>query len=713
MADPGATPDTAATADQPSHSTAGPLRRLLELLVLCSFAIAQPLLDVTGQSPETFVFYRVAGWQIVLFAVLLIAVPPLVLWLVVLGVGAVSRRAGLVVHLAITGVLVALVVLQAAKAWSALRGPLLVGLALLVAAGALWLVARSAVARSYVTFLTPAPLAFALLFLLVSPTGSLVRIAEEGSAAEGSGDGGEGPPVVMILLDELPLVSLLDSTGQVNEGLFPNFARVASTSTWYRNATTVNGFTQYAVPAMLTGNYPERKLAPSYADHPVNLFSLLAPDYRIRAFETITQLCDPSLCDQVAPTGDDRGFDQLLGQTWEVAKTLAAPYDSDASVSDQFAEESAADDDPEPRAAPSGPRWDALRENQPVRFRQFLAGLRPHDEPTFDFLHLLLPHNPWRYLPSGLTYPYQDLGGRKGGWSHQEWPMVVNRQRHLLQLGYTDRLLGEVIDRLERRGMWDESLVVVTADHGEALVPGWQGRRVNEDLQTQAQVAWVPVFVKEPGQTRLHVSDDNFEMVDLLPTVADLLDVDVPRGLDGMSHAGSTAGRAGKVFFNDPGQRRELSDDEAFEVVLDGVPGSVVQTAQGWDGIYAMPAYPDWVGMRLVDVDDAGVAESREPSRMTAVLADGIELDRVDPGDAEVPSLITGALQNTRWRSAVAIVVGGYIQAVSPIYRAAGTPTFAAMVPDGYFSGGGNDVQLFEVVDGKQPVLRPITIVED
>jgi hypothetical protein len=696
----------------PSRPEAGPLRRLLELLVLCSFAIAQPLLDVTGQSPETFVFYRVAGLEIVLFALLLVAVPPLLLWLVVLGAGALSRRAGLVAHLVIAGALVALVVVQAAKAWSALRGPMLVALALLVAVGAVWLVARSAVARSYVTFLTPAPLAFALLFLLVSPTGSLVRVSDEGSA-DGPAGSGDRPPVVMIVLDELPLVSLLDSTGRVDGRVFPNFARLAATSTWHRNATAVSGFTQYAVPAMLTGNYPGGKVAPSYVDHPDNLFSLLAPHYRIRAFETITQLCDPATCEAVTSTSDDRGFYELLSQTWRVAKTLAAPYDSTAPVSDQFAEESAADaeDSVRPADRPSGPRWDALRVNQPRRFRQFLTGLRPRGEPTLDFLHLLLPHHPWRYLPSGVTYPPHDLGGRKGGWGKQEWPMTVNRQSQLLQLAYTDRLLGEVIDRLTRRGVWERSLVVVTADHGESFVPGTQGRRVTDDVETHAQIAWVPTFVKEPGQTRPSVSDADWEQVDLLPTVADLLDVEVADELDGVSHAGTAAvDRTARIFFNDPGERHRLAE-EAFDVVLKGVTDRLVRGDLGQDGLYRLPAYPRWVGMRLVDVDAAGVLESAEPSAMTASLSDGLAVDRVDPASGEVPALLTGTLEDARRRSSVAVVLNGYVVAVSPIFRAARTPSFAAIVPDGAFQRGRNELTLFEVVDGKQPVLRPITLV--
>ena len=87
----------------------------------------------------------------------------------------------------------------------------------------------------------------------------------------------------MILLDEFPLQSLLNSKGEVDARVFPNFARLAERSNWYRNATGVSGFTQYAVPAVLSGQYPKAKLAPSYVQHPNNIFSLLAPDYRIRA----------------------------------------------------------------------------------------------------------------------------------------------------------------------------------------------------------------------------------------------------------------------------------------------------------------------------------------------------------------------------------------------------------------------------------------------
>ena len=150
--------------------------------MLCSFAIAQPLLDVTGRSPETFVFYRVDGLKLIAFVLLIVVVPPVVLWLAVTGISLLSAAAGRVAYVAVAGCLIALTVLQAGKKVSDLRGPALVVLAVVVAAGVLWLVARSPAAQTFVTYLIPAPLVFALLFVVASPTGDLVRPAEAGAA---------------------------------------------------------------------------------------------------------------------------------------------------------------------------------------------------------------------------------------------------------------------------------------------------------------------------------------------------------------------------------------------------------------------------------------------------------------------------------------------------------------------------------------------------
>ena len=703
-------PDDEAVAPPRTRS---PLRRLAEVFVLCSFAIAQPLLDITGKSPETFVFYRVGGLEVVVYAVLIVVAPPVLLWLAVSGIALISATAGRVAHAVVAGALIALTALQAAKKLSELRGPLLVLVAVAVAVGALWLYARSTAIQSFVTYLTPAPLVFALLFVLASPTGDLVRPAAAGSTSDGGRARGTTPPVVMVLLDELPLVSLLNSQGQVDERVYPNFARLAGTSHWFRNATGVGSFTSYAVPSMLSGRYPVKKLVPSYVDHPDNLFSFLAPDYRIRAFETITQLCDPALCVNTDPaSAGDGGLRGLFGQTWQVAKTLAKPYDDDGPASDQFAEKSAGTVTTTKKNADTitAPKWKTLKANQPERFQRFIAGLRPRDKPTFNFLHLLLPHHPWRYLPSGATHPDKLLGGRKGGWANQAWPMAVNRQAQLLQLAYTDHLLGEVINRLEKQGVWDDALVVVTADHGEGFIPGDAGRQLTDEPESQAQVAWVPMFMKEPGQTKGSTSDANWEQVDLLPTMADALGRKLPFKLDGISQLSGTRESTDKSWYNWPGQRTDFPESPAFQLVKDGVTDTFVDGSAGQPGLYTMGSRPDWIGKPLSGLTSLGVDVDGAPSPMTARLSDDLDFDAVDPASGSVPSLVTGTLQRSAGRGPVVIAVNGTVGAVSEIYPELKKPSFAGLVNDALFRSGDNDLALYEVVGDTTPQLRPIRL---
>ena len=239
---------------------------LVELFVLCGFAIAQPLLDVTGQSPDFFLFRRADRLDIVALVLGVIVLPAVVIWGFEVAVGLVSERLRRWLHLAAVAGLVSLVALQVAKKLTGLRGPVVVAVALVVGALAAVAYARASWPRLWLRYLAPAPLVFALVFLLLSPSSRLVLPARaEPSAGPAPVAAGRQPPLVMILFDEFPLSSLLDHTGQIDRRVYPNFATLADQSTWYRNATGVAGYTPWA---MLTGRYPAKVKAPSYTEYP-------------------------------------------------------------------------------------------------------------------------------------------------------------------------------------------------------------------------------------------------------------------------------------------------------------------------------------------------------------------------------------------------------------------------------------------------------------
>jgi hypothetical protein len=288
-------------------------------LALTGLVIAQPVLDVTGRSPDMFLFRRADRLDILALVVAVSVLPALGIWVVEVLVGLVSGTATRHLHLAAITVLFMLLAVEVVKTTTDLRGPLLgvVASAGGLLAGALY--ASLSWPRLWLRFLAPAPLVSALLFLLVSPTSALVLPARAPSSPGPlEAAAGDRPPVVMILFDEFPLSSLLDAKGRIDRRVYPNFAALADASTWYRNATGVAGYTPWALPAMLTGNYPADARAPSYTEYPDNLFTLLSRYYDVKAYETISQLCPPRQCASFVGDPDQSGLRAVVGDSTRV-----------------------------------------------------------------------------------------------------------------------------------------------------------------------------------------------------------------------------------------------------------------------------------------------------------------------------------------------------------------------------------------------------------
>ena len=105
----------------------------------------------------------------------------------------------------------------------------------------------------------------------------------------------------------------------------------------------------------------------------------------------------------------------------------------------------------------------------------FERGLgRRSSRPTLHYLHVQLPHLAYRYLPSGQQYPVRVAdppGLRPVRWGGDAWAAEQAFQRYSLQVGYVDRFLGRVFDRLRASGAYERSLIAVTSDHGVSFRP--------------------------------------------------------------------------------------------------------------------------------------------------------------------------------------------------------------------------------------------------
>ena len=279
------------------------------LLALSGLALAQPVFDLFGRNPEFFVASGATKTEIVAFALLIALAPATVGLALEAGAYAISARAGSVVHLALmTGLAL---VLGLVVAHNIGIGRSLVFVAVAAVVGGLIVVGerRYSPVRQALRYLAAAPFAFLALILFGSESASLVWADE--ARAEAGVTIGNPAPIVMVVLDELPTSSLMKPDGSIDEERFPNFARLAESSHWYRNATSVAPQTTESVPSGVTGVIPEERQIPTSATHPRSLFTLLGGAYEMNVIEEVTEVCPSSVCSEGAESSVGDFFSSL------------------------------------------------------------------------------------------------------------------------------------------------------------------------------------------------------------------------------------------------------------------------------------------------------------------------------------------------------------------------------------------------------------------
>ena len=692
-----------------------PLRQeldyFLQVLGISAFAVAQPILDVMGKSPETFIFRGTGAAGIVLFAVVVTLVPALALS----ALAAITRLLGPRIrrrtHLVVLGTMTAVIVIQVVKNVAQLPEVALVVLGLVAAGAVLWLLARVRAVGTWARWAAIAPLVFLLAFLFGSPTSKLLRAPEAGAAVRGA----RPVPVVMLTFDEFPLASLLDRSGRINKTLFPNFARLASRSTWYRNYTVIEAATRYSIPTMLTGKrVKDRSKQPLAFDHPDNLFSLLEDSHRLKVFEPVTALCAEACSDSEGETADlaHGGVPGLLTDALTVWEDVSLPGETAGDITGQFAEPFQELGSPEERRA-----LDRAQRARTVD-AAFLRSLEPREKPTLHYFHTLMPHAPWNRFPSGRTYQvldqYGDLPPGTGNdlrpWIEEEWPVQLARQRLILQVQYTDRLLGRIVERLRDVGMYDDALLIVTSDHGVSLQSGRERRAPTFDRMHD--IYWVPLLIKAPGQREGTVDDRNLTATDLLPTIARLLDTEVPWRTDGRSALDPNHDRGPIKRIFRPGReqigRPEVVLTIAQEAAQRRIRLEAFTPTPGCRPIRLCP-YRIGPGATLVGkpLENFTIGSA---SDLTATLTLPERL-RADP-QGRLPALILGNLVDgaERFKGRIAVAMNGSIAGVSETWTRGDVPgRFGVLAPEFLVRSGRNDLQLFEV-DGS--TLRPISLIQ-
>ncbi len=334
----------------------------------------------------------------------------------------------------------------------------------------------------------------AAILLLVYALPSTRDLPGAGSAALASAR----PPILLIVVDTLR-ADAVSGFGPA-PGATPQLRRLAEDATIFTRAFATAPWTTPSLASILTSTYPSEHRAGSQddelgfkqalADGVAGLPELLAE----RGYWTGAVLTNGYLGRRFGLDRGFRSYENLLAIEWghPLLIGLAArgffevqPFMRAAAQSERIAEAIR-------RGARSG-------------------------QPFFVLAHYMDPH-----LPHRSQLPEQAAAG---GESCASGDVTGYRE----EVAYADRHIGALLGLLEAMGLYDEMLIVLTADHGEELTEQRDAGPYGHGHTLFNEVLHVPLIVKRPaGEGAGEVRDEAVSLIDVAPTILQLAGVAAP-----------------------------------------------------------------------------------------------------------------------------------------------------------------------------------------
>lgn len=662
---------------------------------LYSLCVARPLFEVLAPNAEFFVFKRASRLEIFIFIFALSFIIPALLVLIRFLLSKISEKAANLFQGMVIAILTLTFILPGLNRHQFItnNGILMM---LILCCGLLglgyflinWI-------RLFYVYLAPAILIVPVLFLF-SPRIHRILFSSmpEIPAVKIKSD----TPLVFVIFDEFPLISLLDENREIDPR-YPNFLRMSREWNWYRGTSTVAELTESAVPGILTGRYPEKGRLPVIMDYPKNLFTLLKSSHHVEAFETISWMNPGHIL-----ANQDEGFrsrwSSLVSDLWVLYLHIVLPekYLSKLPPVAQSWGDFAAN------AAKGRANRASYSGDRVMLLKKFLDVVQPSNTPAVYFLHVMMPHTPWHLLPSGKDYESKTFEGlilRGEKWKNDKPAVQRAYQRHLLQVGYTDHWLGKLFQRLKQMGLYDKSVIVVVADHGISFTTGGPPRMLLEE--NAKEIIFVPLFIKAPYQKIGKTVDWNVETIDILPTVADLMNFKIPWKVDGVSVATQSPPPERPRLICSPFCQKRFTFDS--KLLADGSPlkrkinwfGTVVE-----DRMFQFGPCSKLIGKTIPTT-------TKTAENITIKVRNKDLFANINPDLDTIPTFVAGNINSSSKlpaRIAIGISMNGVIVATtSSVALTPNSHAFDAVFPESALRAGNNQLQIYEIPSCSEPLL--------
>lgn len=353
---------------------------------------------------------------------------------------------------------------------------------------------------------------------------------------------GKQPNVLFLMVDTLP-AGHLSTYGYSRRETSPNLSEFSDEALFFNRAFSTSPWTLPAVTTMFSGLYPPVHGTDSYNDKlPASIVTL--PEIMRNADYQTAGISTNILVSRYF--GLDRGFDYFkeynrnrsldsgqfnrLVSKFNVGWLL---YNFKAPASD----------------------LDAETVNR--RAREWLESDWKRDRPFFLYLHYMDPHTPYNppedlfgtkeLMPKEEFTAYWKKHLSKGWDDHKIYPFYQHEPppdhvfeevvyRYDAEIRYWDQQLGQFLDYLKGQPYFDNTMVVLVADHGEEF---YQHKHWEHGQSLFNEIIHVPMVIRLPEDNGTQLKMKNGEqvdrpvsIVDLRKTVLNLTGIDVPGDRD-------------------------------------------------------------------------------------------------------------------------------------------------------------------------------------
>ncbi|MFT5052914.1 MAG: choline-sulfatase [Chlamydiales bacterium] len=350
----------------------------------------------------------------------------------------------------------------------------------------------------------------------------------------------------------------------------PGFDDIASQGIRFDRATSASSLTPVSHATILTGLYPDR--------HGVRVLSApsgyrLATDEETLTTRLRSEGYRTAAVNSAFPVSSHFGFEHGF-ETWE---------SMEGSLSE------------------TGAGWNVtkLQRRSDETTDVAITALAQLTEPFFLWVHYWDPHDRALLPPGDIDLTRETTDHVYG-----------------LEVAYVAQQFGRLCDDLRERGLWDRTVTVVTADHGQGLSDGKRNHKWEMHRMLYREQIRVPLLLRIPGATPGRVVSDVVTTADIAPTLYDLLGLEPVPDFDGHSLVPLIEGRPQPARSVYAEQLNGYDENAAMARKRPSAAFMYAQIEQDWKLIYRphMPARSELFHL------------AKDPLELTNVFATEIEV---------------------------------------------------------------------------------------